>query len=632
MKPLRGGAPEIPYRADIDGLRATAVLSVIGFHANQSLIPGGFVGVDIFFVISGFLISSLILNRLKDDTFSFLEFYGRRIRRLFPALTIVLLTTLILGWFTLFPAEYAALGKNTLAGAAFVANIQTYSEIGYFDAPAATKPLLHLWSLGVEEQFYFIFPALLLLANRYRTVTPSFALLGILSFGLNIALVRSYPAFTFYLPLTRFWEFVAGGLLALCTSSDRPAGPSSVAALVKSRRDIIAVAGTTLIIAGISFTRAESFPGWLALLPVIGTVFLIGAGPQAWINRTILANPGLGFIGLISYPLYLWHWPLLVIGRTVMGVYNNEHVRTTTIVAVLLTFVLSWLTYRFIEVPIRTRKSAITARAIIAGCSFSLVAVAFLGFAVLLGNGLPSRYPKELQVLIPPLNVGYVAVDETKKSDGPLLVTYGDSHADQLLPGLSSLQTERTFRLLSINWGRCAPLIHRSVPAEKDSCRQLTIDNEKLEHLKPDIVIVGALWPTYTHIDKLSELLRFFQRIGAHRIVVVGQVPIWPRPLQQMLYRAYRADPLHKIPDRLPSRDMEPSIDVMRRIDQQLKEIASDAGATFVSARDVFCNENGCLALLGSGAAKDIVQLDMHHLSPAGSRFLVRHIANQIFE
>jgi peptidoglycan/LPS O-acetylase OafA/YrhL len=625
------GTREIPYRADIDGLRAIAVLSVIGFHASQSLIPGGFVGVDIFFVISGFLIASLILEKLNDGTFGFLEFYGRRIRRLFPALTVVLLTTLILGWFTLFPAEFAALGRNTLAGAAFVANIQTYSEIGYFDAPAATKPLLHLWSLGVEEQFYFIFPAVLLLAYRCRAVVPTFALLGILSFGLNIALVYRYPAFTFYLPVTRFWEFVAGALLA-GGARDRAADRAAPAALVKSRRDIIAVAGTALIVAGVGFTRAESFPGWWALLPVIGSACVIGAGPQAWVNRKVLANPGLVSVGLISYPLYLWHWPLLVIGRTVMGVYDNEHARTTTVIAVVLTFVLSWLTYRFIELPSRARKPAVSARAIVAGCSSSLVAVAFLGFAVLLGNGLPDRYPKDLQVLITPRDVRYLAVDETKKSEGPLLVTYGDSHADQLLPGLRSLQRERAFRLLSINWGLCAPLVHISIPVDDASCRRLAIDNEKLEHLKPDIVLVGALWPTYTHIDKLSDLLRFFQGIGVHRIVVVGQVPSWPRPLQQMLYRAYKADPLHKVPDRLPSRDMVPSIDVMTRTDRQLKEIASDSGATFVSAHDVLCDENGCLALLGSGDAREIVQLDMNHLSVAGSRFLIRQIANRIFD
>jgi peptidoglycan/LPS O-acetylase OafA/YrhL len=166
----RAGAQEIPYRADIDGLRAIAVLAVIGFHANPAAVPGGFVGVDIFFVISGFLITSLILTKLRDGSFSFMEFYARRIRRLFPALIVVLLAIWILGWFILPPTEYAALGRHTLAGAAFAANILSYSEVGYFDVPAAAKPLLHLWSLGVEEQFYIVFPALLLLLWRYRTI------------------------------------------------------------------------------------------------------------------------------------------------------------------------------------------------------------------------------------------------------------------------------------------------------------------------------------------------------------------------------------------------------------------------------------------------------------------------------
>jgi Acyltransferase family len=210
----RAGAQEIPYRADIDGLRAIAVLAVIGFHANPAAVPGGFVGVDIFFVVSGFLITSLILTKLRDGSFSFMEFYARRIRRLFPALVVVLLATWSLGWFILPPTEYAALGRHTLAGAAFAANILSYSEVGYFDVPAAAKPLLHLWSLGVEEQFYIVFPALLLLLWRYRAIGLSLALIGIVSFALNIALVRHHPAFTFYLPLTRFWDFMAGGLLA----------------------------------------------------------------------------------------------------------------------------------------------------------------------------------------------------------------------------------------------------------------------------------------------------------------------------------------------------------------------------------------------------------------------------------
>ena len=294
----RAGAQEIPYRADIDGLRAIAVLAVIGFHANPAAVPGGFVGVDIFFVVSGFLITSLILTKLRDGSFSFMEFYARRIRRLFPALVVVLLATWILGWFILPPTEYAALGRHTLAGAAFAANILSYSEVGYFDVPAAAKPLLHLWSLGVEEQFYIVFPALLLLLWRYRAIGLSLALIGIVSFALNIALVRHHPAFTFYLPLTRFWEFMAGGLLAcsyLLRESFRL--PTRFELSGPRWRDVAAATGLLLIVAGLALTSEECFPGWWAVLPVGGTFLIIAAGPQAWLNRTALAHPKLVFVG-----------------------------------------------------------------------------------------------------------------------------------------------------------------------------------------------------------------------------------------------------------------------------------------------------------------------------------------------
>jgi len=215
------GAPELAYRPDVDGLRAIAVLAVIGFHAHPEGIPGGFIGVDVFFVISGFLIASLIVKRLNDENFSFLEFYARRVRRIFPALAVVLVATLALGAYTLLPTEFLSLGKHTMAAAAFAANVLNYFEAGYFDAPATSKPLLHIWSLGVEEQFYFFFPALLLLIWRYRAMTWSFVLIGIASFALNVALIRDHASFTFFLPLTRFWEFIAGAMFACSNLPNR---------------------------------------------------------------------------------------------------------------------------------------------------------------------------------------------------------------------------------------------------------------------------------------------------------------------------------------------------------------------------------------------------------------------------
>lgn len=630
-KSWKSGAPEISYRADIDGLRAVAVLSVIAFHANPSLAPGGFVGVDIFFVISGFLISSLIVHGLKDGSFSFLEFYGRRVRRLFPALSIVLLTTLVLGWLALPPVDYAALGKNMLAGAAFAANIETYSEVGYFDAPAATKPLLHLWSLGVEEQFYFVFPTLLLLAWRNKAMLASLALLGVLSFALNVALVHPYPAFTFYLPLTRFWEFVAGALLApgiaMLAATDKP---HIFALWAPERRNVFAGAGAALIVAGVMITSEEAFPGWWGLPPVLGTFLLIGAGPQAWINREILAKPILVFVGLISYPLYLWHWPLLVIGRTVMADYQNQHTRTTTAAAIVLTFALSWLTYRFIERPIRARKPVLAARRTVIGCALGLAAVACLALAVVLDDGVFSRYPAEARPLLTEVPFTYFPLEEESNvSGGPLVVIYGDSHAEQLAAGLRSLQNERAFRLLMMLWGSCSPMAYPVPRADGDAetCRKLTAHNQMLfEKLKPDTVIVAALWRAYLHIDKVGETLRFLQKIGVRHIVVVGQVPTWPRPPQQLLYRAYKDDPSHKIPDRLSGFETD-----REDIDRQLKTVATELGVTFVSPRDVLCDAHGCLARLGS-SANDLVQIDHTHLSAAGSRYLIDHVASQLFE
>src|SRR5215470_5019149 len=212
-------APEIAYRADIDGLRAVAVLSVIGFHASPKFITGGFIGVDVFFVISGYLISSLILSGLKDGSFNSLDFYARRARRIFPALTVVLVFAWVIGLFFLVPTDFVALSKHIGAGAAFAANIITYFEVGYFDAPANTKPLLHLWSLGVEEQFYLLWPAVLVFAwKRGFNVLTTACVLAIVSFAANMFCVTHQAASAaFYLPHTRLWELLLGAALAALT-------------------------------------------------------------------------------------------------------------------------------------------------------------------------------------------------------------------------------------------------------------------------------------------------------------------------------------------------------------------------------------------------------------------------------
>src|SRR5262245_40012984 len=293
------------YRPDVDGLRAVAVLAVLAYHAFPSLAPGGFAGVDVFFVISGYLITGIILDDLERGRFTYRNFYWRRIRRIFPALILVLVACLALGWLVLLPDEYAQLGKHVAAGAGVVSNIALWREAGYFDSAAELKPLLHLWSLGVEEQYYLAWPLLLLLFRRH--MGWMIVALGAASFALNIWMVGTHPTAAFYLPFTRFWELLAGSYLAFAVRKENPS-------------PYFSMVGAGLIVLGfILLEPQKAFPGWWALLPVLGAALLIRAGPQGWVNRRVLAHPAMVFVGLISYPLYLWHWPLLTYARIVHG-------------------------------------------------------------------------------------------------------------------------------------------------------------------------------------------------------------------------------------------------------------------------------------------------------------------------
>src|SRR3954465_9629484 len=291
------------YRPDIDGLRAFAVLSVVLYHAFPKVVRGGYVGVDVFFVISGFLISSILFTEMSEGRFSFTTFYGRRIRRIFPALAVCLAAVLAYGFVCLTPFELAQLGKHVFFGAGFLSNVVLWTESGYFDGGANLKPLLHLWSLGIEEQFYIVWPALLWVAFRMKTkVGRLLAVLFVASFAINVAWSINNISDDFYLPFSRFWELLAGAGLAWRSQI-------SLAPIVRSW---ISLAGFAALLTSVAvFTPEMRFPGWPALLPVAGAFAVILAGSKAPVNRIILSNRAVVFVGLISYPLYIWHWPLI---------------------------------------------------------------------------------------------------------------------------------------------------------------------------------------------------------------------------------------------------------------------------------------------------------------------------------
>ena len=387
------------YRPDIDGLRAIAVLAVIIFHAFPSILKGGFIGVDVFFVISGYLISSIIFKNLEQGTFNIFSFYARRIKRIFPALIIVLISSLLIGWFCLLQEEYKQLGKHVAAGASFISNVVLWSEAGYFDNTAETKPLLNLWSLGVEEQFYILWPILMLFAwnHRYNLITL-IILLAITSFTLNIEFVSKDSVAAFYSPQTRFWELFSGGILSLGSiQSDRFARvhiPTTKSMLItwisyKQRPNLtncISITGLLLLAYGFwQIDKESAFPGIWALIPVVGSSLLIIAGPNSWFNRTILSSRAAVWLGLISYPLYLWHWPLLSFARIVASGTPSINIRVSILI---LSVVLASITRDIVERPIRKNRNEKFVSPLL------LIFMAFIGctgFYDYYRNGFPLR-------------------------------------------------------------------------------------------------------------------------------------------------------------------------------------------------------------------------------------------------
>jgi peptidoglycan/LPS O-acetylase OafA/YrhL len=470
---MKTEAVHIPYRPDVDGLRAIAVLSVVFFHAFPDRLTGGFVGVDIFFVISGYLITNIILKSVARERFSLLDFYARRIRRIFPSLLLVLATCFALAWFSLFPDELQELAKQTLAGTAFFANTLFWMQSGYFDVAAETKPLLHLWSLAVEEQFYLVWPLLLwLLVGGRRRGWLALVLLLLTSFALCIVQGKSNPQGNFYLAFSRAWEFIAGALLASWQIS-RPAARQNQ----RRFNDALSVLGALLILLAVQrISPAHTFPGWWTLAPVLGATCIIAAGPHGIVNRTVLAHPLAVAIGLISYPLYLWHWPLLSLARIMQGSTPDQAIRLSAIAA---SFVLAWLSWRCFERPIRRAQAPVVTRALIGG----MLAMAVVSVLAWKFEGFPQRLPSEANLLKNRqwhLNTGNHADCGTSFSklsasfcrgvSEPSVVLLGDSHAGQLYHGFASLPQESYSRVMVMGAGACAPTLGLD---ERPGCAEL---------------------------------------------------------------------------------------------------------------------------------------------------------------
>lgn len=550
-------SPSLSYRPDIDGLRAIAVLSVVVHHFWPEMLTGGYVGVDVFFVISGFLITKIIHREITESRFRFADFYDRRIRRIFPALFTMLGVTLVVGWFLMLPSDYLSTFKASIGTLFFSANIVFWRQLkeGYFAATdVSTNPLLHTWSLGVEEQFYIVFPILLLLLAKYRPQRQVVLLYAatVLSLGLAQYFLSAKPVAVFFLTPFRAWELLVGALLALHVIPDIKSD--------RMRESIAATGMLAILIAAVIFDARSPFPGLYAVLPVLGTAAVIHAGSTGTaIATSVIRLQPVVYIGLISYSLYLWHWPVLVLGKFASG-FSESGLLKVALLA--FSFTLAVASYHFVERPFRSSKMP---RAQIFGyaAAGTLVLLIFSIFGWR-SEGYPGRVDSatlqydsartpfipyvECDKLVEPCRIGLDNVN-------PNSLFWGDSHMLAWVPGLSeAVRRTGNSAWLSI-FSLCPPLLGVD-PVASPGCQE---HNDRVismlaSHGEVRVVVLAAYWSAYAKPNALisrsgnasSDLFEksLRQTISTLRelgktVVLIGPVPIYEAsvPLRLALER-----------------------------------------------------------------------------------------------
>lgn len=642
---------KLTYRPHIDGLRAIAVLSVVAYHAFPGLLRGGFIGVDIFFVISGFLISTILYREFGAQGESglrvILRFYGRRIRRIFPALLVVLIACLALGFWTLLPSEFKKLSSRATAASGFYINLILAREAGYFNETAIMNPLLHLWSLAVEEQFYLLWPVAIWIACRCRIRVLAVAVfLVAFSFFWNADHSDAQAAANFFLPQTRLWELLVGAIAAAVFPSlaAAPAGGGAADSdgvtpspwrISQATRvhlgNVLSILGLLLIGSGLFFiTNQMAYPSKWTLLPTIGAAFIVCSDESAWVNRRILSLRVLVGVGLISYPLYLWHWPLLSYSHLSFERPDAPFLKASVLLA---SVVLAYLTYRIVERPIRHGAHVPLKVAVL---SAAMAAVAGLGCFIGSRGGFPSRFPPLAQGLAefnytPTdwqrhgyfLTYGEDETDFKDDSEGsaqnkPKLYLWGDSHAAGLYPGLEEVFGGK-YNIVQRTGANLAPFVgeKNNQLSSHPKVNQFILDSIRRD--KAACVVIEANWPTYEW-KEIEGTIDQLQAAGIRNIVLVGPVPQWYGSLPQQLFNYIRRHRNEPVPKRL-STGLKPEPPV---IDVQMAALSKRLGVKYISPCAILENQEGCLTRTGD-SADSLLVFDSAHLTTVGSKYLVAH-------
>jgi len=613
------------HRREIDGLRALAVVPVILFHAGMDTFSGGFVGVDVFFVISGYLITSIILGAQQKGTFTLANFYERRARRILPALFLVMFACLLPAWFLLIPQDLQLFAQSLAAVTVFGSNVLFYSVNDYFDVASEFSPLLHTWSLAVEEQYYVLFPLFMMLAWRYarRWIVHGIAAGLLLSLALSEWGLNGHRAFTFYMLPTRGWELMIGALLAFAPPLQHTGGTRNL------RAETAALAGIAMIGTAILWYDASTpFPGLAALLPTLGTALVIRYAVAGTLAGRLLSLPLFVGIGLVSYSAYLWHQPLLAFARHAFGGELSVGVAGT---AVALTFLFAWLSWRYVETPFRDRQRVSTRTLVVSatGGAVFFIALGLLGHA---SRGFDGRLDARQQDVVawasydvtalyrrntcflPATDPAAFADDCAGAPPSPPVLVWGDSYAAALAAGLRT----QVAGIAQYTGSGCPPVADYPLDRPPHCAQRNREVMERVRVLQPQAIVLHANWLLYSRREVLDHFDATLARLRATlpnaRIVVVGVVPQWTPSLPIHLIRAgVMLDGEH----RMALHD----IGRRRAHDARLRAMAAGHGAEFVSAVDTFCQGSLCDVVLRDGGGYAPAAWDNGHLTlPASLR------------
>ncbi len=614
------------YRADIDGLRALAVLPVLFYHAGVPGFPGGFVGVDIFFVISGYLICGMVDGDIRNGSFSLSNFYKRRVLRILPALLVMFLVTSVLAYLYCLPVELEDYSKSLASAVGSVSNIYFAATAGYFDAPAETKPLLHTWSLGVEEQFYLVVPLLMLLAYRFvpKRARLVFAVVAALSFAAAFAVSYRNTTFVFYLTPFRAWELALGALLSI---KFIPAPQTELA------RNLCGSIGMLLLLGAI-FLGSPSAPLLLMMsLASIGATLVIASSERgiSAVGKWLSLRP-LVFVGLISYSLYLWHWPLIVFQRT-DGLLAGSSGATTKLILIAVSIAVAWLSWRFVEMPFRARATDTSTGMVFSIAATAMTSIAALCGLVLVVGGAPFRFPERVVSIASylaydpsePFRAGHcyltgnrqqLDVQTCMKLDAkrPNYLLVGDSHAAHLWLGLSSAMPD--VNLMQATAGACRPAVERISLLDSRACPRLMqfVFNDFLVNHRVDKVLLSASWKD-EDIPALSDTLDTLMSRGLD-VVVLGPIVEYDGALPRLL-----ADEILRHSPSIADAMRTPGI---RERDRAMRRMVTAKGATYLSVYDTVCRDGNC----DEFAEGDIpLQFDAGHLTAEGSVEVGRRLA-----